>query len=805
MASNSGGGKSPHLTLVKEGRSITSVEHGTSQVGVDALSTSQRKLIDALARIASPSGVLVGALVGRESSWDIRPLFLEQGNLTLVRRSAPTLSADAERLDALASVYVALESISGVKGWFSRYGIDAGTFWAKRPFYKEPFEEQLRNAQRKSVFNQILSLVEALHQKGTLHGHISPANLALKDGVVVFMDPGFSVFHFEGVKDAFHAPEIRRGEIPHSSADIFSIGMLLREMFESEIDDGKRAHLDRMLSDDPTHRPLVSQIAPLFQIQKRSGLAFAGPRSGKLLSGDIYVSSSVDEQPPLRPEEFRISVPPPKLPSEDSATIAPSSSAPLESKSSPLPQQWKRLLVLAGGIAIVIAVGFWILNTRQENSPLETYWASGQTSLMQSVAAQAVRDPHGLAATVVIDDALKGTPHTGVRNTLLRLAFHPLWKSTLLKEEEELALKIGLLELLKDKENEFSLPERLHPGIILAIASDLPENALDKELSRYSLSQVSTLPAPFGPAFRALGETGVMRMNELPARALAHLAAGDTSPRLPGLLFSSVPTLPNDPLAILEGRLRSFLKIAQEYPRLLEVLKTFIAQDGIPGLKPSLKWFEQDTTGAWKGIDPTSILAVVSGELPAHKLSFEQYADLTQFPSIEIRARALLKIAPLFTHDINPLIRFLAAGHHELSRGQVVVLLSALRFQGDKSYSFISGWMQLNPPPETVAQLVGECRACEGIDAFTIEAGRYLKGKSWSGDLPLYKKLVGHRDPFIRSLAYARLSVKIPEEAALLREAAEKEEKINLKSFLLQKLAGQTSEEIGDDTLIPIQ
>ncbi len=125
------------------------------------------------------------------------------------------------------------------------------------PLYSGTLRSRMANIQPNSVltfFSQILDGVEAAHLMGVWHRDIKPENVLWSDEGNQFVVADFGIAHFEEdeiytavetkvasrmANFQYSAPEQRtRGEQVDHRADIFSLGLILNELFTGEIPQG---------------------------------------------------------------------------------------------------------------------------------------------------------------------------------------------------------------------------------------------------------------------------------------------------------------------------------------------------------------------------------------------------------------------------------------------------------------------------------------------------------------------------------------------------------------------------------------
>ena len=104
---------------------------------------------------------------------------------------------------------------------------------------REALAEKLSWKQRERFFGQLLEAVAAIHRVGIIHNDLKPENILLTavDGNVKLLDFGLAETpaHFltrslGGTKD-YASPELLAGETVDARSDIWSLGIILKELF----------------------------------------------------------------------------------------------------------------------------------------------------------------------------------------------------------------------------------------------------------------------------------------------------------------------------------------------------------------------------------------------------------------------------------------------------------------------------------------------------------------------------------------------------------------------------------------------
>ena len=117
----------------------------------------------------------------------------------------------------------------------------------------------------------------SLSQRSVVHGHLSPANIILKEnGELSLVDPIIGAL--SGTRDSFSAPELERGELPHASADLYSLGRLARTLLGDELTDRQGSVIEQSLLSSPKQRPSLLELTLAFEsdsISQSASLAAA--------------------------------------------------------------------------------------------------------------------------------------------------------------------------------------------------------------------------------------------------------------------------------------------------------------------------------------------------------------------------------------------------------------------------------------------------------------------------------------------------------------------------------------------------
>lgn len=200
------------------------------------------------------------------------------------------------------------------------------------PFYVMPLYERTLRSEMPSedpieglkVFAQILDGVEAAHLQGVWHRDLKPDNILVGDTVVV---ADFGIAHFAEpllrtivnthdkerlANFVYAAPEQRQQQVVDHRADLFSLGLMLNELFTGEIPHGTnyrtigRAHpshaflddiVERLISQDPGER--YQSIEELKREISSRGTKYLAAQELRAAEQQVVAKYTPDEIPEL--------------------------------------------------------------------------------------------------------------------------------------------------------------------------------------------------------------------------------------------------------------------------------------------------------------------------------------------------------------------------------------------------------------------------------------------------------------------------------------------------------------------------
>ncbi len=782
-------------------------------VSAESLTSEQQLTVKRYMAMSGLQGVVLGAFVA-PSTWDIRPLLLSEGLLYILRFSDPAIGLQKSRLSFLRATCEKIQQSLEPKA-IAGFGESEGQVWVQRRFFPSTVAED--NAGTSGIHplqfaQKLIRAVIALHRSSLIHGHICPNNVAVESQEVFLLDHSFRVSLLpQGREVSTLAPELKLSVIPTYAADVYGLGLVLKACAISELGAEQQLCIDRMLSSDPGNRPALDVVKENFmpheaQQAKPATVSIMTPAAQGLTAGKLVPKSASqpDIASPLRTEgppriivtnapiispqqvpEWKRpeAIVPPSM--SDRAGSSNSEAAPVINKTS----SSSGLLALLFAFAVLL-VGYFYLGkggTEIDPAMLAAAWSSNQPSRMQQVADAAVRG-NADAQLIIVSDALRGQTRPLVRTSLLRMGFDSNWEKDLAASDRKILLSLALVKLLSDQR--LSLPplSEAHPAVALAIAGDTPDlnqSQGNAELAAVPISKLALLNAPYGEMFSLLERGGIKNLGDLPARGLAHIVAGDTSPLALQSYFSS-----GDSRETALLKLAILFPLARRVPTVEDAIFSTLSTQAGP-LNEAFVWFASEDLAQWTKTSRIDLLALVAGELPATELSVEQYADLLRFPDPAIREKARVKaLERYFSPKLASTLTVLSSPAVRLSRFQVISLVSALQLQGEASYALLGSVMETNPDPRAILMLLLARASAERIDPINVEFARYVTRMNPKLSLEELKKMSVHPEQLARAFAYANLSEKDPQQREILAAAAVVEPSERLRKQIAEKLKG---------------
>ncbi len=825
-------GRSKHLSLVKE---VTRPAAEGRVVSADSLTVEQRNACNRAMRLSAKSGVLVSAMLG-EGAWDLRPMFLDQGDLFIVRLSDPGLSMRPDKFFALRDLLHHVSSTTTALLASISAGEANGQVWVCRRFFSQTLQNNSFSDGGGSALHplqavqRLVWLVYALHQGGVIHGHLHAGNTALDQDRAIVFDFGFYAHSLSLKPDVNGALELCDGASLDYSADVYGLGVLIRTIMANRLSEQHSALVERMLHVDPKLRPGMNEVAEFFKPESASILGTRGQgvrassRAGKLIAPPASVPEGLPEPPvptpsaplpaPIPPRVAEKAAPhivqplsvlsqaappqavlPPVAPALPLAAQTKSAEAPPEAKTVEenlaisIPKHWIKRSSVGFLAAIVIGAAIYLVSGVKLGSsvPYAAYWASNVPSRMYDVAKNAIDDPSGEAALVIIGDAIRGVEHKSVDTAFLRMVFQGEWEESLNRADRELALRLGLMKVSPSDTKQLNFSANSHPALALIIAGTKDVRAAEEELSQMPLSRLADLPSPIGPMFLGLSQLGISVMSDPTARGLAHLVSGDTSIHMVELFFDSPSASQEISSALQQRKLAILLPLLNQDSQFTDSVYEYIRTSGsILALR--VQWFETDPFKIWKDTARSQILAIIAGVSSPKPLRFDEYSDLLSFPSKQVRKEAAANLAAKLRRRLDRFLDFVAVGEHQLTRDQVMKLMLVLRYQGDTSHLVVDELIKTQPQPHDMVMLLIVGTDAEGLDALNATIESYLSNLRWDATVDEMRRLTLHRDKLARTLAYARLDSRDPQHVSVLREAAQREQDMATRAYVQQKI-----------------
>jgi len=744
--------------------------------GVDALTPEQRSFYDQYRSVIG-GGVCVNVMIGRDD-WDVRPLMLEQGRVWLYRMT-PILSGSRQKI-----VAAELEGFCVIPHWEMRIrsAESLNRVLVTRPYVQSTVTDLLKSGdldrpeQRKRLAREIIEQVRTLLRRNLVHGHIAPQNIALSSGKVVLLDPGVGVLMHH--RDEYVAPEIASDVEPEQSADLFSLGRVLKVILSDIVTAPQKELIEQMMLPAPRQRPPFSTVYDTFSVSAPDARPTNVPPTGPMRPGKVITGSdrrgSLLEIPEVSPSE----------------PLKNTSSVQLPGRSF-RPVLGAVLALLFGLIVIRLrfpatyyAIAHVIpLLAPDRDAQYDADWRSGSKPLMQSVAQRAIQYGEPAAENAIINDILAGNDPPLVTAGLMREAFDPLWYDQLSRRDRRAVLILTLAQLAPEGVKDLPPLSELHPAIVLAVAGQVPPNNPGNQLKGVPLSRVVELPDPVGPLFGSLGGLGVKTLGEPEAIGLAGIVSGKPSPAAIEAYVGD-----QDQIEKALARIAIVLPVISARADLANQLFVTVRDKG-GVLGQALSWFDIEELPKWSSVSPSAKLSLLLGQLSQAEFSLEQYSDLLLFPLPRIRHEAAQVLQDKFLKkDSASMLALLSSDQNRLTRAQNIALLAAIHLDSEAKGSFLTAWFQTKPNPDMVAILLMSRANLDSKDVFNLEAARYLKMVAWKGGVQALSVLARHPEPLARSIAYTLLDPGAKDQLMVLAERAKVETDPGLKQALALKI-----------------
>lgn len=737
-------------------------------VSPDSLQGAEKLVFENLKPWFPAGAVCVNVMLGQDP-WDLRPLLFINGKVTLFRFSRPL------SVEALNQLAAEMQGFVVIPGWELKVERRGGheRLLMTRPFFQKTLQDSLgvlpRGAQRQEMVASLIGVVRELERRRLVHGHISPANIAEAEGGLILLDPRLGALHHS--HDRYLAPESVSGEEPKPSVDLYGLGCVIDEIMGDEATHQQRQVIDRLRLPSPRQRPSIDEV-------EREFVRSLPPQSRENLRAGRLINKQKNQSPH---EQV-------------------SSSYSLASKTETV--RGRSALTRYAMVGFVaLTIGFVVLKNRaprtyfdlfgslpivvsQHNQEFEIAWASNEKAQMKAVARAAVLEHNPAAQNTIIEDTLSGENRQGVNGQLIRVALNKSWADELSPVDRLAAITLGVQQVLPDGINELPPIEKLHPGVILAIAGQMQPTKANRDIKALSIDRLIQLPAPVGKVFEQLKSTGTKSLGDPEAIALAGMISGKPpASTVEAYIGSETGT----PLAL--SRLAIVMPLLSANEAMSAQLMGTLRDRG-GELGQVLSWFDIDALGLWGKTKSSDKLALLLAELPPSPLTLQHYADLLTFPLAPVRAQSAKRISTgLIKGETEQLYMVLAGDQNRLTRDQTVALLSALSLDAPKRIPFIASWFELKPSPEMVVLVLLARSNKDSSDLFNLEAARYLRKAQWSASTEMLQIMARHPEPLARSLAYAKLTTRDPAQKAILQARVSEETDQGLIRALTTKLS----------------
>lgn len=731
----------------------------------------------------------MNVLLGSES-WDIRPLLLSLGKVSLARFSAPlgdnlarSIAADLESVASLSDNQQRVQLLPG-----------EGRFMVLRPYFQETLKDLLesgalpRDISRIELIRNLIARVQELADRNAAHGHISPANIVLRQDGVLLVDPLLGTLHHSS--DLFLAPENVKGRSPAQASDIFGLGRTIRTLAREELTQAQESCVEQMLLSDPRSRPAISEVARVFGAGGSS--ARSAGATGELdhptkqiNSGRVVRNSSSGRAARSDGDHRSFEVLNKGVSKESRPTsiITPIALC---------------LLALSGGVWFIkdrYPALYYELASRiplvapQHSAEYESNWASRNRVEMASVGRAAAIRREPSAINTILNDLLSGSNPDYVNGALLRVAFADAWREDLTPIDKHAALVFALEQLVPEGRSQISGVRDLHPGVLLALLGQGGAKGLSPEFKQMPIEIMTRLPEPFGSLFAQVKAMGAVNLGDPAVSGLAEIVTGNARAEA----FRRFLGEESDPAKLLARVALVRPAVSVNEAAAAELLSALAEKGG--ELSSLIGWFDLLDLAGWAKAKSVDKLSLIMGDLPESGINTARLSDLLSFPLDQVRQSAIVKLREGFKgQDVERLLVTLAVPGTGLTREQTISLLSALKLPAESRVPFIAAWFNLNPPAEGVLLILLARSSYDSSDVFNLEAARYLRKASWSPSLDVLKLLAKHPEPLARALAYGRLDPMVDSDRSVLLERQRDEKDENCLKIIKERLASYKKE-----------
>lgn len=794
-------------------RHLSVVSHSSDKLGsdlrsVESLNDAESLQLQHYITNSKISGTVVGALLGTEG-WDVRPVVLRSGALSLFRFTNPAWVLERTKLDHFK---VQCKKLSSFDSGFLACGETNGQVWIERSYFDglmdgtSSSEHTFYSLHPVQQAQSLVRLIDQMHAIGVVHGHIVPANIAVKAEKIFLVDHFFGALSLAAARSDL-APEISVGLGAAAHSDIYGLGMVLRTILAGHVGVEHTTFIQKMLAAEASLRPNLDQVKQIFAIS--NGAQNAAQRSREIVTngtqpavprGKVISNVAVSAAPAvaaLKVEPIQYGVPNELIRNGNNSPIvaAPKNKKAISSVALPL----IFLACLGAGLAYKLdlipiqnpdtQVG--VIEAKPQpidSSKFEALWQSGQPSLMRDVIKAALTNEDKVAESIIIKEALTSANSQVVRTKLLKIAFNPLWEGTLTDSDRKVALALGAAKIYPEGVNGLPALETLHPAVLLGLLSEMEPQSGSKELAAIPPSRLALLGEPFSSAFTNIEKLGVKSVDDVSVQALAHILTADLSEEV---LKSYFLEQPREKLIIIFSILNSTKNTAA----FEKIWKLFSQHNQI---KSELAWFDAEKSAEWSKVNQRAKLALLVGLPLLEELNQVQLVDLLMFPNEPIRLAASQAIAKKIGKDNLSTLKFIISNKNALERDRTLVLVTTLMLQRSDAEPLLVNWFAKEPNAQSVAELLIARKNLSDTDLLNELCADYLLKAGFKPSLQQFEALASHPVPLARTLAYVNLKVAEPKQRAILESMVKIEPDAKIRELIQQKLtAAKDLESIG--------
>ena len=747
------------LSLVKD-----SAGTGARFVSLETLDQERKELVQKYQRLVFPGSVLVGAIM-TAAPWDIRPVLLHRGQMTVTRVFSPELLQSLSLTDAFKSYIFHIEQLSpGTQalacGSSSYSPAQDALAWVTRKYFTSTLSDtslDIPLTERPRLMHQLIKDVERLHQEGMIHGHIHPGNIAYDQKRLILLDHGFQIYDPGQAHPQTLSPELRQTALSatqaDSASDVYGLGLVAKRLFGGELAVEYGNLVEVLLLTDPKLRPKLPQMAKHFAVSEQTP-------SPVLATAPTAEPTAVAWKPSV----------------DVSKIIAQLGGS-------------TRLLGLTCGALFLAAIGTFtyakitthsqsLQDRTNDSDRLTRLWDSKQVSLMQQVVKAVLdNDP---SATDFLRKRLESgdETHPAIQEKFFKIGFHPLWSEDLSAADFKALILFGAPSLVPPSKRQSPDLSVLHPAVSFAVAATI--NPVDgfAPLQSVSTKRLGTLTSMYGSAFLALDHMGVTDLGSITAQYLAHILTDDFSPTiiLGFLNLDSDPKTAFTRLEVLQPLYESVHGLSDA------VIKALAINSDHP-----LTWFSKDIVAGWEKVPSLDRINLFSGTMPV-ALSFEQRIDLLRFPRSGIREQAMSAATKELGPNYQKLLEYLASDECELTRTQTISLFATIRLSGEAGRPFALQWFDTHPAAKAVVEILSRKPNTNADDPFSVAAAKYLLAESYQLSPQEIVGLSNNQESLVRAYAYSQLKVEDPLQKQVLQKLLALEKDPGLKTRLESRL-----------------